>query len=134
MLYSNLKKLVQQAQGPQGTVEIRMPKSLYDHLLRAALMSSKFDEQWYLKNNPDVASAVRSKIVASGREHYVNTGYFEGRLPCEIAVNEDFYVKKNDDVKRAMRAKQVKSAKEHWYSNGMKEGRDPSENFSLFGS
>ncbi len=96
------------------------------------MLASRFDEQWYLKNNPDVAAAVRAKKISSGHDHYVTTGYFEGRLPYEIDVDEEYYFSKNDDVKKAARAKKVKSAKEHWYSNGMKEGRDPYENFSLF--
>jgi hypothetical protein len=132
MLYSNLQKLVQQTRKPDGGTEVKLPKDVFDRLLRAALAGSHFDEEWYLKTNPDVAAAVRSRKIGSGREHYISTGYYEGRLPYEIDVDEEYYFGRNDDVKRAARAKKVKSAKEHWYSNGIKEGRDPSENFTLF--
>lgn len=131
MLYSNLKRLVQQA-GSGSDARVSMSKDVFDRLIRAALAGSRFDEAWYLKANPDVAAAVRGRKIASGREHYIATGYFEGRLPYEIDVDEEFYFSRNDDVKKAARARKVKSAKEHWYSNGLKEGREPSENFSLF--
>jgi hypothetical protein len=132
MLYSKLQKLVQQTKRPDGGADVKLPKDVFDRLLRAALAGSHFDEEWYLKANPDVAAAVRARKVESGHTHYINTGYFEGRLPYEIDVDEEYYFEKNDDVKRAARARKLRSAKEHWYSNGIKEGRDPSENFTLF--
>lgn len=41
------------------------------------LNSLRLDEEWYLKNNPDV---VASGIPA--REHYIHCGRAEGRAPC----------------------------------------------------
>lgn len=38
-----------------------------------------FDEHWYLRNNRDVADAVREGHCKSGWEHYVNYGRQEGR-------------------------------------------------------
>jgi len=42
-------------------------------------MNSEFNENLYLKINPDVAAAVRSKQFASGHEHYEKVGRIEGR-------------------------------------------------------
>ena len=39
-----------------------------------------FDEEKYLTLNPDVAEAVKNKIIASGFKHYMANGKAEGRL------------------------------------------------------
>jgi SAM-dependent methyltransferase len=46
-------------------------------------MSSKFDEEYYLAANPDVAMAVLLGLCANGREHYQRYGRSEGRPMCE---------------------------------------------------
>jgi hypothetical protein len=40
---------------------------------------SQFDEVFYLKTYPDVANAVRTGGFKSGRDHYANCGFREGR-------------------------------------------------------
>jgi hypothetical protein len=40
-----------------------------------------FDEDWYLRTNPDVAEAVRTSVIGSGRQHYLAHGRAEGRKP-----------------------------------------------------
>jgi hypothetical protein len=40
-----------------------------------------FDEEWYLREYPDVAHAVREGRGPSGRSHYISHGRSEGRLP-----------------------------------------------------
>jgi len=44
-----------------------------------ALDRITFDEEWYLRNNPDVAQAVRDGHCKSGWEHYASYGRQEGR-------------------------------------------------------
>lgn len=41
-----------------------------------------FDEQWYLAQNPDVASAVAAGAFLTGRHHYALHGEYEGRRAC----------------------------------------------------
>jgi hypothetical protein len=41
-----------------------------------------FDEEWYLKTNPDVARAVAAGTCVSGLAHYFVHGRAEGRLPA----------------------------------------------------
>lgn len=41
------------------------------------MLKRRFDSDWYLKNNPDVASS-----GMSAKEHYKNFGRREGRSPC----------------------------------------------------
>jgi hypothetical protein len=40
-----------------------------------------FDEEWYLREYPDVADAVREGRGPSGRSHYISHGRYEGRRP-----------------------------------------------------
>jgi hypothetical protein len=40
----------------------------------------EFDEEWYLQQNPDVATAVHEGRGKSGLEHYLAYGRNEGRL------------------------------------------------------
>ena len=43
------------------------------------LTKGTFDEEQYLKDNPDVAQAVRAGTISSGKEHYDAFGAVEGR-------------------------------------------------------
>ena len=44
-----------------------------------SLIKGTFDEEQYLKDNPDVAQAVRAGTLSSGKEHYDAFGVIEGR-------------------------------------------------------
>jgi chromosome segregation ATPase len=47
----------------------------------ASSLQPVFDEEWYLKNNPDVRAAVERGELRSGRQHYRMQGQNEGRSP-----------------------------------------------------
>jgi len=49
-------------------------------LLRPVLATTPFDEAWYLNANPDIRIAATEGRIESGRAHFINGGYFEGRL------------------------------------------------------
>jgi len=53
--------------------KINLNKDLFANL-------TYFDEDCYLKNNPDVAKAVKEKIITSGFQHWKNHGLNEERL------------------------------------------------------
>lgn len=40
----------------------------------------RFDENYYLNQNPDVRDAVEAGLFSSGFEHYIQVGQFQGRL------------------------------------------------------
>lgn len=48
-------------------------------VLRRFLPWMPFDEQWYLETYPDVAAAVSAGAMASGRNHFRDHGFYEGR-------------------------------------------------------
>lgn len=50
-----------------------------DESQQAAMQLDRFDEQWYLSQNFDVANAVRSGAFVSGRDHFIRFGFHEGR-------------------------------------------------------
>lgn len=112
---------------------VTVPTKFIRKLLADAVMRKGiFDDQYYLKNNPDVRAAIQSGKVKSGAEHYYKSGYFEGRCPKEIKVDEAFYLQSNPDVREAIKAGRVQSAQDHFDKRGFREGRLPFEGFALF--
>jgi hypothetical protein len=105
-----------------------------DHLiqvLKPAVRRIYLDEDWYLKANPDIRQAIKKGVVASAREHYVTSGYFEHRLPYEIVPEEAWYLEQYPDVAAAVKAGLFSGARDHFRSEGYREGRLPYANFSL---
>jgi hypothetical protein len=107
-----------------GTEQVTVPRQLWDFVLRCMLDRVEFDEQQYLKCNPDVAAAVKDKQVPSGREHFIKVGYFEGRSGG-VPVDEAWYLARNPDVVTAMRAGKIASGAEQYRLAGASEWRAP---------
>ena len=49
--------------------------------LRPLLAHVDVDEQAYIRAYPDVEAAIQANAYSSGRAHFVQHGYFEGRSP-----------------------------------------------------
>jgi hypothetical protein len=96
-------------------------------LVEAALSSQPFDEKAYLAANPDVAEAVRRGKLASGREHYLATGYYEGRDTGYAGFDEAWYLKRYPDVMRAVQRGESASGLEHFRGPGIREWRSPNQ-------
>lgn len=94
-------------------------------ILQRILADVDFDEAWYLRANPDVERGIRSGILQSARQHFVDHGYFEGRLPALISVDAAWYVERYPDVADDMRHGRIISAQEHFDQVGYNEGRIP---------
>ena len=69
----------------------KMPPARLARLLAAPAQSvpleahlAIFDEAFYLAKYPDIADAVAGGHFPSGRHHYENFGFAEGRDPCRI--------------------------------------------------
>jgi hypothetical protein len=99
--------------------------------LRLLLAGIDVDEDWYLAQNPDIAQAIAAGTTKSAKQHFVEHGYFEGRLPFPITVDEQWYLSQNPDVCENVRKGTVKSAQRHFDTDGYREGRLP---FALDGS
>jgi hypothetical protein len=106
----------------------RKINNTYDDIIdviKLLLGGAAFDEQWYLATYPDVAEAVEAGIYASGRQHFVEVGYFEGRRPQEFVVDEEWYLKTYPDVAEAIAKGEVESTHQHYNEHGYHEGRLP---------
>ena len=91
------------------------------HLLRDMTLiaaSGLFDRDWYLVQNPDVASAGVSPL-----RHYLRLGAVEGRDP-NPHFDSDWYLKRNPDVAKAGVNPLI-----HYLRRGALEGRKPNPDF-----
>jgi hypothetical protein len=84
--------------------------------------NSLFDEHYYLEMNPDVAAAVAAGTIATGYDHYILYGQFEGRSPSPY-WNEAWYLQSNPDVAAAVKAGTISSGFMHYYLYGQYQGR-----------
>jgi hypothetical protein len=99
--------------------------------IRLLLAGIDVDEDWYLAKYPDILQAIASGATESAKQHFVEHGYFEGRLPFPIAVDEEWYLSQNLDVCENVRKGVVESGQRHFEMDGYREGRLP---FALDGS
>jgi len=107
-----------------GADQVTVSRQLLEFLLRCVLDHMEFDEQQYQKCNPDVAAAVKQKKMHSGREHFIKTGYFEGRSGG-VRVDEAWYLARNPDVAAARKAGKFDSAAAQYRLSGASEWRVP---------
>jgi uncharacterized repeat protein (TIGR03803 family) len=84
--------------------------------------NSLFDEHYYLQRNPDVAAVVAQGTFATGYDHYLKYGQFEGRSPSPY-WDESWYLQENPDVAAAVKAHTITSGFMHYYLYGQYENR-----------
>jgi hypothetical protein len=94
-------------------------------MIRKLIIGVEVDEAWYLERYPDIADAIERGVVKSARLHFVNDGYFEGRIPFPIQVNERYYLAENQGVADYVRTGMLESGQQHFDENGYAEGRLP---------
>jgi hypothetical protein len=114
---------------PEGNTHFRVERAFLISLMAKRLADMKFDEAWYLSKYPDVREAIKRGAIASGREHYIQFGYFENRMPIALLVNEKWYLDTYPDVAKAIKAGVYKSGQAHFDQAGFGEGRMPYANF-----
>jgi hypothetical protein len=105
----------------------KMTNSYEDFLeiVKLFLRTIPFDERWYLSEYPDVAEAVTSGVYKSGRHHFIEVGYFEGRRPGEFEVDDQWYLKEYPDVAAGIKRGDITSPLQHFNQHGYEEGRMP---------
>jgi hypothetical protein len=94
-------------------------------MIRTLLSGIDVDEAWYLRQNPDIAEAIKAGVVRSAKEHFLYNGYFEGRRPGPIEVDEAWYLSQYPEVAEAVKQGTMESAQRHFDEHGYKEGRLP---------
>jgi len=96
-------------------------------MIKLLLSGVDVDEEWYLRQYPDVAEAIADGKIKSAKQHFVDNGYFEGRLPFAITVDENWYQKQYPDVAKSIQSGGETSGQTHFARDGYKEGRVPFE-------
>jgi hypothetical protein len=97
----------------------------FQTMIRTLLLGIEVDEDWYRREYPDVADAIAAGTVASAKTHFLNDGYFEGRLPFPLVVDETFYLAEYPEVAEAVGRGAIASAQQHFDVYGYSEGRLP---------
>lgn len=92
-------------------------------VLSAAVSQLPFDAEFYRRTYPDIQSAYAAGQIEDLRSHFVETGYFEGRLGAEPGFDEQFYKTSYPDVVEAIATGAIGSAFEHYVRAGASEGR-----------
>lgn len=106
----------------QGDV-VSIPAAALKMLLQLAASAAAFDDEAYLKANPDLAA------VPDLTAHFVRSGYFEQRNAGWFDVDESYYKTKYKDADNAISDGIFASAQEHFDKNGAFEMRSPSSRF-----
>ena len=109
----------------KGETKYAFSQESFLRYIKLFVASVDVDEQWYLRQYEDVARAVDGGSIKSAKEHFINSGYFEGRLPCPLAVDEGWYLQQYPDVAAGVKNGTVASAQRHFMSEGYREGRLP---------
>lgn len=95
-------------------------------ILQHLVSHMPFSEEFYCATYADIAAAATAGHIPDLHRHYVETGYFEGRLGAPEVVDEAFYVATYADVATAIERGEVGSGAEHYGKSGAAEGRIPS--------
>ncbi len=109
----------------RGKTRVDMTYEDVQKMIQALLFAIVVDEEFYLTRNPDVAEGIRLGTIRSAQEHFVDHGYFEGRLPYHIEVDEAWYLETNQDVARTLESGEYGSGQAHFDGPGYPEGREP---------
>jgi hypothetical protein len=110
-----------------GTAKVNNSYDEIIEVIKLLLRGVAFDEKWYLSTYPDVAEAVKAGAFKSGRRHFIEVGYFEGRRIRDFDVDEKWYLETYPDVATSIKKGDVKSATQHFNEHGYEEGRLPAE-------
>jgi hypothetical protein len=108
-----------------GKSKVAIDAKLLRALLQALASSMPFSEEFYLETYSDIAEAHESGQIANPQRHFIEIGFFEGRMGSRPPVDEAFYTKLYKDVGAAVRRGDVDSGFEHYMRSGASEGRVP---------
>jgi hypothetical protein len=108
-----------------GRGKIAIDAPLLRLLLQSAVARLPFSAPFYLATYPDIAAAAASGQITDLHRHYIDTGWFEGRMGSPPEVDEAAYRGAYADVADAIAEGRVRSAHDHYMQSGAAEGRVP---------
>lgn len=109
----------------RGKTRVDMTYEDAQKMIRLLLTAIEVDEAFYLERNADVADGIKNGTIRSAQEHFIDHGYFEGRMPYYIEVDEDWYLTTHQDVAQTVRSGEYASGQNHFDGPGYAEGREP---------
>lgn len=109
----------------KGELRVSVSYEEFIRILKTMLAGIEVDETWYLQTYDDIARAAHEGTVKSVKQHFIDDGYFEGRMPFPIDVDEQWYLQQNPDVAESVRRGMIESAQAHFQDDGYREGRLP---------
>lgn len=109
----------------RGELRVNVSYEDFVKILKMMISGIEVDEDWYLRTYEDIGKAVKEGTVKSARQHFIDDGYFEGRLPAPIRVDQAWYLREYPDVAESVRTGLVASAQAHFDGDGYREGRLP---------
>jgi len=107
--------------------KIAVDAKLLKTLLQTMVANAPFSEAFYKEAYPDLAAAQAAGQIPDLRQHFIETGFFEGRFGSPPPVDEAFYTSTYKDVGQAVLKGDVISGTEHYLRSGAAEGRIPNE-------
>ena len=109
----------------KGELQVTVSYEDFVKIIKRLLNGVPVDEEWYATWYDDVAKAIRAGEIRSAREHFIEHGYIEGRLPGPVRVDEKWYLSQYPDVAESVRKGIHASAQAHFDLDGYREGRLP---------
>jgi hypothetical protein len=109
----------------KGELRVNVSYEDFIRILKMMISGVQVNEDWYVRAYEDIGKAIKDGIVKSAQQHFVDDGYFEGRLPFPISVEEKWYLQQNPDVAESVRKGSLASAQVHFDEDGYREGRLP---------
>lgn len=109
----------------RGRTRVDMTYEDLQVMIRTLLTVVEVDETFYLSRYPDVAAGISHGGIRSAREHFVDHGYFEGRLPYRIEVDEAWYAEAHPDLAASIGTAEYATGQDHFDGPGYSEGREP---------
>jgi hypothetical protein len=110
---------------------VQVSKEFFLALLRSTVDKIYVDEEWYRYSYPDINAAIAAGRFQSARQHYVEYGFFEDRLPRLIEVDNEFYLELYPDVSASIQSGTINSPQWHFDNYGFREGRLPRNGWRL---
>ena len=107
------------------TLRVDMTYDDIVNIIKSLLICVDVDEEWYCRTYPDVGAAISAGDWSSAKAHFIENGYFEGRLPFQVKVDDEWYVRAYGDVAQGIKSGVLLSPQDHFDRHGYDEGRFP---------
>ena len=94
-------------------------------MLQTIAAKLAFSEEFYMEQYPDLAEAYAAGKIPNLHQHFLDSGYLEGRIGSPPDVDEAYYLANYKDVGKAVASGDVANGAEHYMRAGAAEGRVP---------